>query len=223
MDKPKFHGGTITITNPQEIPNNFPRSINFEAPTLGELNNSDCGPDKIIRIQELHKSYLATANPVYAMEAFLLARGNNLYAPEWVHQWLSNAFQEYIESGGESDIAKLLGTNPGRGKTKPHTKRLQDENDYRLMAAIWRIKTAFSGVSVEDASFMVNQRETEQGRDIATAETLADKYYRSWSSDFDAYHEQCINIPSFVAHWTDEDNQEFLNTFPKHCIPSVLK
>jgi len=126
-------------------------------------------------------AYEATnENPLFAMEAFVAAHHLGLYPPPWVLDWLYAAFEKYLTSPQEDDIAKLLLAKRGKGKApvKKENQRLQLET-----AAMYQIQALnLTGKSIEEAAAMVAASFEARGIvDCPTAETLAERYSkRGW-------------------------------------------
>ena len=70
-------------------------------------------------LERLREQYEKSKNPVYAMEAFIMAneRGDlNIPIPHWVKRWINSAFIEYWNSSGKEKLETLLGFQYGKGK-----------------------------------------------------------------------------------------------------------
>jgi hypothetical protein len=120
-------------------------------------------------------------NPVYAMEAFVETHKRGIYPPLWVLDWLHDAFEKYLTSPDAEDLAKLLKTNRGKGKTtaKNEAQMLLDESSIMQQILCLNI----DGLSIEKAAALVAERLEEQQTDCLTPETLARRFSRrGWSS-----------------------------------------
>ncbi|MES1199812.1 MAG: hypothetical protein ABUS48_07515, partial [Pseudomonadota bacterium] len=62
-------------------------------------------------------AYPATErNPVYALNAFVAFHALGLYPPNWVLNWLNDAFNSHLQSGGAQSLETLLGVKRGKGQ-----------------------------------------------------------------------------------------------------------
>jgi len=120
-------------------------------------------------------------NPVYAMEAFVETHKRGIYPPFWVLDWLHDAFEKYLTSPDKEDLAILLKTNRGRGKTTAKNDVQMLLNESSIMQQILQLN--FEGLSIEKAAALVAERLEEQQIDCLTPETLARRFSRrGWSS-----------------------------------------
>jgi hypothetical protein len=120
-------------------------------------------------------------NPVYAMEAFVETHKRGIYPPLWVLDWLQEAFEKYLTSPDVEDLAKLLKTNRGKGKTtaKNEAQMLLDESSV-MQQILW---LNIEGISIEKAAALVTERLEEQQIECLTPETFARRFSRrGWSS-----------------------------------------
>lgn len=120
-------------------------------------------------------------NPIYAMEAFVETHKRGVYPPLWVLDWLYGAFEKYLNSPNNEDVAALLMTKRGKGQTpvKKEAEKLLDENS--IMQQI--IELNIDGMSIEKAATLVAERLEELYTDCPDPETLAKRFSRrGWSS-----------------------------------------
>lgn len=100
------------------------------------------------------------ANPVYAMEAFVETHKRGVYPPLWVLDWLHEAFEKYLMSAENGDLALLLKINRGRGKTTAKNEAQMLLNENSIMQQILQLNV--DGMSIEKAAAQVAERLEEQ-------------------------------------------------------------
>ncbi len=118
-------------------------------------------------------------NPIHAMEAFVETHKRGIYPPLWVLDWLYDALEKYLTSPDKEDLAKLLKTNRGQGKTtaKNEAQMLLDESS--VMQQI--LHPNVGGASIEKAAAIVTERYEAQNIECPSADTLAERFSkRGW-------------------------------------------
>lgn len=108
--------------------------------------------DKTPATMLLHtQKFLETKNFAYAMSAFCRARTNGDPIPEEILAFIEDAFLEWGEHEGKKSLDKILGINPGRGKTaltSEWAKRRKKDLFLimtRLIAMGWKVQDAAEG------------------------------------------------------------------------------
>ncbi len=120
-------------------------------------------------------------NPLFAIEAFVVAHHLNLYPPRWVLEWLYDAFAKYLASPNEEDLAKLLKAKRGKGKTpiKKESRKLQIET----IAMNQILALNFRGIAIEKAAAIVEEQLTARGIEVQSADVLAERFTkRGWGA-----------------------------------------
>jgi hypothetical protein len=173
-------------------------------------------------------------DPVTVIEGFLLAHDAGLYPPMWVLNCLATAFRSYYDHQGRKRLDDCLGLNAGQGKNWFREKVLRDLH-YWLALQLYRLKVCFK-LSLEDAATMLAAKVDEHPvkntsiwtgiRTTFSAETLIDKYSRSWRKTFglNETNSNSLAHPDCPRHpWTPEQRRTFLLTFPRHAWPARLQ
>ena len=120
-------------------------------------------------------------NPLFAIEAFVVAHHLNLYPPRWVLDWLYDAFAKYLASPNEEDLAKLLKAKRGKGKTpiKKETRKLQIETIAMNQILALNVR----GIAIEKAAAIVEEQFEARGIEVQSAEVLAERFTkRGWGA-----------------------------------------
>jgi hypothetical protein len=152
-------------------------------------------------------------NPLFAIEIFTTHHAMGLYPPLWVLDWLNEAFAEFLESEGESDLLGLLGVKRGKGKRTIFDEARAVNIETGLMHEISLLNAL--GVSIVDAATMVEARNAVLGRAIVSADTLAERFTkRHWRGYADLIKEALANL----SH--DELIGEFKKQYPAEHLPA---
>lgn len=182
---------------------------------------SDTTTRVYLKAKEL--GFIETKNPVYAIEAFLIANGSGLYPPLWALEWLNDGFQRYHDGQGTLQIDKALGLAKSRGQNSPFKTLLEQDRDDQWMHDIFRLTTLFH-VSVEEAAKMVVGRlESFPGWNktayksfkIPSYATLQDKFARHFKRSWDTPRNRKI----LRDGWPSSRAKEFLASFPRESWP----
>ncbi len=188
---------------------------------------AESGLDPRVEIHFKKSRFEATKNPVYALEAFLIADNNSILPlSPWVTDWVANAFRKYHASLGEEDLERLLGFKKGRGQNKAFKDvMVRDERNEMLLGDMARVR-AYFGVTVEDAAYMVFRREdetpdSEWNKTRIKIKKISDRrlqdLYNSnpWCEEFKQQIEK--SGPTF------EKKKNYLKKFPEDSLPLDLK
>lgn len=120
--------------------------------TRAYVTDLDLDLDTSLLLRARANKFEETRNPIYALEAFIIAYGAGLYPPLFVLEWLYNSFQAYHISNGNEKIDDLLGFT-GR----VFKKLIEEDRDECLMYNIWRL-IKFEGYDIKRAAEMVSQQ-----------------------------------------------------------------
>jgi hypothetical protein len=163
--------------------------------------------------------YKETGNPIYLIEAFLLAYQLGLYPPPWVLAVLAEAFQEFYDSQGRKSVETLLGLT-GRGKTPPYKKALQRDRDEKIMMDVFRLIRL--GYPLERAADMVCLKRdhmkawdrTGLNLKALDAPSVVTVYRKNWKKVFEEskYFTQCTD------EWLKKNKEAFLQSFPREAF-----
>jgi hypothetical protein len=164
-------------------------------------------------------------NPVYALEAFLIADKAGSSPPSWVLSWIGDAFKKYHASLGNEDLDKLLGFKRGRGENKAFKDIMINERNSILLGDMARLRAYFD-ISVEEASFMVFRREEE------TSDSEFNKTALKIPKISDRRLQDLYNSNPWCEEWRKEikkvgpsleKRQNYLKYFPKDSLPLRLQ
>lgn len=173
-----------------------------------------------------------TKNPVYAIEAFLLAHEAGLYPPLSILNFMADIFKKYHEMLGKVSLDRVFGFRNYKGQSPAFKQVLMaDERDSTLMMDIYRLRRLF-GISVEKAAEMVNKRlkgipdkewdKTGLKIEKLSYDSLRDKYLRKWIKILEQDDHDEITARGF-SKWTEEDKIEYLKKYPPVSIPEKLR
>ena len=176
-------------------------------------------------LESLRVEYEKTKNPVYAMEAFLIANERydlDIAIPDWILHWICNAFREYWSSSGQKKLETSLGFQYGKGKapSKDFKKYFIHGRDNSLL---WHmcILRRFGDLNILAAAKLVINRFIETGAENmeeVSPETLRTKYIkRKWTDrertildDMKSYHKKSLSEFILKEHGinpnTDKNN-----------------
>lgn len=163
------------------------------------------------------RQFEETKNPIFAIEAFLIARGEKLFPPMWVLDWLGTAFKTFHDAQGMQSLERILGLVPGRGQSLLFKALIENQRDEMLAVDMWRVIVLFN-TSIETAAEMVISRlkETPNWNKsvykilILSVDTLVDRYKRKWKKLLDATDTR----HRFLSRWTRSEADAYLKRFP---------
>ena len=178
-----------------------------------------------VHILSLKISYQKTKNPVYLIEAFLLAMQAKLYPPLWVLREMETAFQEYHDCAGKVALDKILGLNEGPGHRNRFWTFAKAERDFIILEDMRILRTVFK-ISVDNAVEMVERRmespidNSGVGIKAISFEAIK-KLWREKGLSYSALFEESIKEnPLFHDK---EAQRKYLLLFPRDLIPSKFK
>lgn len=178
------------------------------------------------------RQFKKTKNPIFAIEAFLIARESKLFPPMWVLNWLGEAFKKYHSGQGTQSLEKMFGLVPGRGQSPLFKALGEEERDEMLALDVWRLRTLFN-VSIETAATMVSRRleetpdwnKSRYALHALSAKTIEDRYKKKWK--------KLLDLPDlrhrYLSSLTKMEADEYLKSFPpdsykpEEIRPSILK
>ena len=172
-------------------------------------------------------SFERTKNPVYLIEAFLIAHNNGLYPPMWVLNFIADVFKRYHDSLGELSLDKLFGCKRWKGQEPPFKTVLNEERDEMLMIDVWRLNLL--GYSIDEASAMVaaklenNKKWDKTGLKLSSLSegTIQSIYKKKWSKLFK--DEAFLKGAENFLKDNNKFKKEFLKTFPTYSFPVSKK
>ncbi len=162
-------------------------------------------------------AYPATKdNALFALRAFILFHRVGLYPPTWILDWLNAAFLGYLESGGEKDLASLLGIKRGKGETPIFKEDTAFDVEAGMMQEIAWLNA--SGISVADAAAMVFGRCKRAKTKCPSGDTLAERFTkRGWRELVKLMKPLVQEIPA------GDIKKYITETYPSHAIPARWK
>lgn len=151
-------------------------------------------------------------DPVAIIEAFMFAVDAGYSPPEWVIRDVYKVFNHYHNEEGTISLDVLFGLkSKGRGKSPALKKRNRDDRMYHLCWLVWRLKTFFS-ISIGDAAYMVNVRETRLGNNPPNESCIEENYRKIWRKRIEANIDFIKDEKDRFSH--EEARQAFLGSFP---------
>lgn len=165
-----------------------------------------------------------TKNPVYSIEAFLIAHENGIYPPMWVLNFIADKLREFHKVMGKKSLDAVFGFKKGRGQkgkgATPLFKKLcEDERDEILHLHVFRL--TLLGYTIEDASEMVARKleetkgwdKTELKLKSLKGSVIGDRYKKKWTK---IYNDKTFKEAS--KKWLTDHKDEFLKSFPEDCL-----
>ncbi len=161
-------------------------------------------------------------NPLYAIEAFLLAHEVGVYPPLWVINYMAETFDDWRKSSGEESLDKLFNLKAERGQTPTYKADLEERRDERLCQDVYVLKTFFK-FSIDEACHMVERRleeipdwnKTALNLTAIKTETIKERYYKKWG-------EICAGLNDEFALALKRDGRlDFLKQFPEDSFPAT--
>ncbi|KXK32653.1 MAG: hypothetical protein UZ01_00475 [Candidatus Brocadia sinica] len=165
-----------------------------------------------------------TQNPVYAIQAFLLAHEAGIYPPLWVLNYMHKIFKNFWKSNGKKSLDALFGFSRGKGQEPAFKSVFNEDRDEMLMKDVFRL--TILGYSVSRASHMVSRR-LEETKDwdktglslsTLTADSINDRYLKKWSKIFN-----CDFTRKHTLNWLAKNKMSFLEKFPEDCFYDGVK
>jgi hypothetical protein len=205
--------GTFPLEGLKKLPALYTTEMDTEIPVESRLL-------LIMRRSQFEKS----KNPVFAIEAFLVAREAKLFPPLWVLDWLGESFKKFHAAQGKQSLEKIMGLVPGRGQTPLFKALFDEERDEMLALDVFRLTTLFK-ISIEDAASMAARRlealpnwnKTAYRLNSISEETVRDRYKRKWKKVFDTPEGR----QRLLRIWTKKQADEYLKMFPRDSYESL--
>lgn len=159
-------------------------------------------------------------NPVYPIEAFMLAYQNGLYPPVWVMDFMYKAFEGWHTSNGRKSLDEWFGLKPDVGQT-PVFKKLLTEDWYEILLFDVLKLRLFFGYTVDKACAMVRDKleeskdydKTKWGLTMPNEGTIRNEFFKWKKKSGAADIKDREN--RILSKYTKEMKTKFLNTFPK--------
>jgi len=171
------------------------------------------------------RQYKEKKNPVYLIEAFLVAYNEGLYPDKWILDSIADVFQKYHKSLGEEDMESLFGFKRGPGQETAFKEVINKDRDQILMLDIVRLKIVF-GIDIDDAAEMIAAR-IKQTKDFVyknsnTRKLKAESIKHKWNNEYCKFYISEIRDGSWrseLMKWTDKEKKEYLALFPEESLP----
>lgn len=169
-------------------------------------------------------AFKRSQNPVYAIQAFLLAHEAGVYPPLWVLNYMHKVFKKYYKTNGRESLDALFGFSRGKGQEPAFKSVFSNDRDEMLMRDVFRLNLL--GYSIRQASYMVSRRlEEAKGWDKTglnlnelTEDTINDRYLKKWRAVFNNEVTR-----KHTLEWLNKNKNSFLGKFPKDCFYSGAK
>ena len=171
-------------------------------------------PETSVAIECRYMSFKKTENPVYVIEAFLIAHKENLYPPFWVLDHIAGAFEQYHKLQGTKPLDEVFKLKVGKGQTPLFKSLSEDERDQMLCQHVHNLCVLFK-ISIDESCFMVSRYFEEEDlnktlfdmKDISE-DTIKDKYIKKWKKIFnvDIYKERILSC-------NEQDNKAYIQGF----------
>ncbi len=155
-----------------------------------------------------------TGNPIYPLEAFIIASEEALYPPAWALSWLIEGFKEYHNSVGAKNLHQLLGFTKRRGQTKLFQEIIYETRNESLCLDIVRLRILFD-ITIEEACLMVQRRleEIPEAKPISS-KTLKDIYFK-WVKTVPRIEDDMKQV---YSTWNDRKKKDYLKLYPKDSL-----
>jgi len=195
---------------------------------LSEMENSGktiSGNEAYMLLHSREGQFEESKNPVYGIEAFLIAHEVGLYPPMWVLNYMAEIFNEFHKHQGSKSLDKLFELTRGKGQNNAFKNVLLYDRDETLMIDMDKLRMVY-GCTIDEASLMVARRMEEipenrfQNLKKLSDGAIKDKYMRSWKK-IDEYKTELVKKP--YLNWTDEQKAKDLSKYPEDSIPPRLK
>ena len=168
-------------------------------------------------------------NPVYAIDAFLIAHDAGLYPPMWALNYVIEVFKKYYEVQGTMSLDKLFGLSKGKGKTKPFLETVNEERDQMLMVMVYQFRAIF-GCTVDEATHLVARRLEDTPYEVfnktmvkvnkLSEDTLKSLYLKKWKKFLES--DKKLTRQTF-SKLTEDKKAGYLVGYPEDAIPERLK
>jgi hypothetical protein len=175
-------------------------------------------------VQSKVKKFRQTGNPVYAVEAFLLAQQEKIETPKQILEWLTSCLKKWHDGQATESLGRIMGLEVGKGKTPPYKAALIDDRNEMLYTKIAALKSL--GLNVEDSAEMVSRgHEDNTGWNISRwrlAKPSAEWLYYSYTR-WPARHTLQRYFAEESPKWSHERIRKFLSIFPPESISRAAR
>jgi hypothetical protein len=168
------------------------------------------------------------ADPLKALETFLLAYENGLYPPVWVLDYMADIFKTFHESAGMKSLDTLFGFNR-KGRGGPFQKMTETQRDGIVCQNIWQLEHFF-GIDRETACKLEANR-LRNDKDINKTplsfvtnlswKTLEDRYRKKWAPLFTSVYAE--RDEAWRKKWVEDNGKAFLDQYPSFKKQKMLK
>jgi hypothetical protein len=167
-------------------------------------------------LEELEQSFLASENPLFLMNAFVLARHHSKIPPNYLLDFVAMAFDDYLKKGGVVSLDKIFGLKKGKGQTPAVKDAEVYTTDYLRMLDIVVLLDVFHK-TLSDAVEMVYRKhattsEYEEDIECSGADTLAQKFTRNhWKAKL----KKDRFCQWYILTMTGKTKDDYLKSFPE--------
>lgn len=166
------------------------------------------------------RQFKETKNPVYAIEAFLVAHKAGVYPPLSILNFLADKFEKYHSTFGEVSLDSLLGFKTYRGKKAPPFKAvMNEERNEKLTLDVFRLNLL--GYTIPRASIMVYEKleatpkwdKTGLKLKAISQTTIQDLFKNKWKDIFNNDTSKKATLK-----WLKTNKENFLKSFPQDSL-----
>ena len=179
------------------------------------ISEVDLEMEASMMLQARKSQYLQSQNPVYLIEALLIAHRADLFPPRWVLDFLYSKLNQFHEGNGENNLNVLLEFNRGQGKNTAFQEVILKDRDDLLMMEIWKLKT-FTGLSLNKIAKLVATRFNQDNlntkiiKNTISYSTLESIYKKGkWESKFNEW----FKVYNPFEKWTKVKIDHYLGKF----------
>jgi hypothetical protein len=163
------------------------------------VSDKDLEPEKALQLMVKKTSYEGTKNPIYAIEAILLALEAGINPPMWTLDFLQDGFRKYHKRQGKRSLDDILKLGPKLFKIFAFEKRNE-----ALCVVIFKLQVLFD-LSVEKAVEAVHLKYEEEFRnesgfemETISAYTLEEIYRKKYKKLFSPLKELFQKTPKNI-------------------------
>ena len=168
-------------------------------------------------LKSIESLFESTKNPVYAIDAFLIANDAEIPPPQWVLSWLLEGFKKYHQAKGEKTLDCLLGFKRKKGRNSAYEQYSLGARNLSLSIEIAILK-GICGVSINDACLMIQARLKKSSEPMVAARRLQDLHAKDRVMQQVEGHFR--GEPP--EYWTEERKTNYLLRYPKDSLPPKI-
>lgn len=185
-----------------------------------EVNNATVLDYLTLRLKE--SAFNEEQNPVYVVEAFLMAYRLGLFPPLWVMEYAVKAFECWHKSNGRKELGECFGLKLDTGQKSAFRKLLLADRDEDFCYEVLKLQVLFD-YSADKACNMVS-RKLEDSKDFnktkvkikkPEADSINDIFFR-WKRKLGNANINDMK-GKILSIFTEKGKTKFLKSFPKDC------